>query len=233
MRPANLQDRILDVCRELGLTPGDDLPTEQELAARLDVSRAALREALAVLDGFGIVVSRQGARRSLGRFDMTAVVLRLTEMMEPTTDVLIELLDVRRVLEVAFFPTAVANMSAKKIGDLREVTNRMHAKAEQGRAFIEDDQAFHHAIYAHLDNATLESLLTAFWQMFERMSPETTTGRDLVESARSHSRIVDALRAGDTQLAVHQLNVHFFDVRTRLTHQRAASRTSPATTPAG
>jgi GntR family transcriptional regulator, transcriptional repressor for pyruvate dehydrogenase complex len=219
----DLQDRILEVFANLGLEPGDEIPTEQELTEHLQVSRARLREALAVLDGFGVVISHQGARRTLGQFDMTIIVRRLTTVLAPTTEALLELLDVRRVLEVAFFPSAVANMSVKKIRHLRAITDRMHFKAEQGLPFIEEDAAFHMAIHAHLGNRTLEGLLKAFWQMFEQMSSDTTHGRDLAESARAHSRIVDALKAGDTPLAVHQLNVHFFDVRTRLTRQLAGA----------
>jgi DNA-binding FadR family transcriptional regulator len=219
--PLPLQDRILQHLRELELLPGEPIPTEQSLATSLDVSRAALREALAALEAFGVVNTRQGARRTLGEFNMAIVVRKLAQTMQPSTQVLLELLDVRRVLEVAFFPVAVANMSVKKVRELRSIVDRMRSKASRGEPFLEEDAEFHQAIYAHLDNKTLEGLLGAFWQMFEQTSSDNRTGHDLPESARSHARIVEALELGDTALGVHQLNVHFFDVRSRLTTGKA------------
>lgn len=218
-----LHQRVLQLFRESELLPGETIPTEQHLAATLGVSRPALREALAVLEAFGAVRSRQGARRTLGSFDASILMDEMLKLLPPTAHDLRELLDVRRVLEVAFFPIAVADMPPRKIRELRTITDRMEAKAARGTDFVEEDAQFHSAIYAHLGNKTLEGLLGSFWGMFEASSNETRTGRDLPASARSHARIVDALEAGDTALAVHQLNVHFFDVRARLFSQDIAA----------
>lgn len=215
-----LQDRILAHFRDLELLPGDTIPPEQALSADLNVSRASLREAFAGLEAFGIVNVRQGARRTLASADMSSVVGRLVQTMNPSIDVLLELLDVRRVLEVAFFPAAVSAMPKTRLRELRRIVDRMHDKASRGLPFIEEDAAFHKALYLELGNKTLEGLLGAFWQMFEHMSAQTQIGHDLPETARSHSRIVEALELDDVPLAVHQLNVHFFDVRSRLTRAR-------------
>jgi GntR family transcriptional repressor for pyruvate dehydrogenase complex len=41
--------------------PGDKLPPERELAQRLEVSRASVREAVRMLEGEGYVETRRGA----------------------------------------------------------------------------------------------------------------------------------------------------------------------------
>lgn len=217
---STLHQRLLVYFRDSALAPGDIIPTEQRLCVILGVSRPALRESIAVLEAMGAVNSRQGARRRLGSFDAAILVDEFLYLLPPTADDLRELLDVRRVLEVAFFPIAVASMSPTKARELRSITDRMEAKAACGVPFFEEDAYFHASIYGHLGNKTLEGLLTAFWKTFKASSEETRTGHDLPASARSHSQIVDALETGDTALAVHQLNVHFFDVRTRLSSQR-------------
>ncbi|MGO1450149.1 FadR/GntR family transcriptional regulator [Brevibacterium aurantiacum] len=50
------------------LTVGDPLPSERDLAAKLQVSRAAVREALRVMESLGVVVSNVGSGKSAGTF---------------------------------------------------------------------------------------------------------------------------------------------------------------------
>lgn len=195
------------------------MPSELELARDLNVGRPALREALGALEVIGIVQSRQGARRTLGTFDMGAVIRTLTIGIVPDLDALRSLLEVRRVLEIGFFQQAAAGLTEKEIAHLRSLTDTMQAKAARGEVFVVEDQAFHIAIYRRVDNPILRGLLEAFWELFDHMSPETRTGTNLPATAAAHAQIVDALVAGEMALAAHHLNSHFFDVRSRLVRQ--------------
>ena len=64
-RPGNLPSRVASLISteiaENRLKPGDRLPTEQELAEMLGVSRNVVREAIARLRSDGVLHSRQGA----------------------------------------------------------------------------------------------------------------------------------------------------------------------------
>lgn len=225
----DLQRNLIQRFHTLGLNEGDVLPSEQDLTRDLAVSRPALREALAGLESLGLVTSKQGARRRLGALGMRTVVDSLTRYMEPSPSLLAEMLDIRRVLETAFFPAAVADMSPTTLRRLRRLVDQMNSKAEHGQPFLEEDASFHRVLYEHLDNATFQSLVAAFWRLFGEMSRQLQVGRDLRATARRHLRIVEALEAGDTPLAMHELNVHFFDVRARLTGYRRGGRNDAST----
>ena len=227
---ADLESRLLKHFRLLELAAGDPLPREQDLARDLQVSRPALREGLAALEALGFVVSRQGARRTLGTVGMETIAKALTRYIEPSPELMVEMLDVRRMLEAAFFPIAVAQMSASTLRELRLIVDRMEAKAARDQPFVEEDAAFHRVLYDQLGNATLQGIIAVFWNLFDEMSEKFKIGGDLRMTARRHLRIVEMLEAGDTALAIHELNVHFFDVRSRFAGLRAQGLGNPRET---
>src|SRR5699024_9739569 len=69
---ANTYERVIDAVEEQimagSLTVGDPLPAERDLADKLGVSRASVREALRVLDSLGVVRSAGGSGRGAGTF---------------------------------------------------------------------------------------------------------------------------------------------------------------------
>lgn len=214
-----LETRLVKAFKLRDIQPGEFIPTEEVLARELNVGRPTLREGLRALEALGIVEGRQGARRVLCSFDLGLLVRQLTGSIAPTADELSELLDVRRVLEVSFFPQAMAKFTPDAVIRLRDLTDRMVEKAGRGEVFLKEDAEFHKEIFRHLDNRALVGLLDAFWILFEESFSEINTGRNLPETARCHVRIVDAIEADDNVLATHQLSSHFLDVRARLRRQ--------------
>ncbi|HEY0454559.1 FadR/GntR family transcriptional regulator [Actinophytocola sp.] len=97
-------ERLLQAIRLGVAAPGERLPAERELAARLGVSRVTLREAIRVVADAGYVESRRG------RYGGTFVVPRLPE--SPGRDLsgvdLEDVLTLRRVLETGAAESAAA-----------------------------------------------------------------------------------------------------------------------------
>ena len=216
-----LQVRLVELFRELGLGPGDALPSEPTLAERLEVSRQAVRESLHALQALGVVEGRQGARRRLLGFDPAVFGRHVGLTLRPTLSSLRELLEIRRILESALLPTAIPLLRPDRLDELRALTDRMRDLALAGRPFLDEDEQFHGLLYEQLGNRTLSGLLGAFWQFFKAASATVTTGGDLPRTAAMHTAIVDALEAGDSDLAAHRMDAHFFDVRDRLIGQQS------------
>lgn len=98
--------RLLQLVR-LGLVaPGERLPPERELAARLEVSRATLREALHALADAGAVVARPG--RYGGTFVLDAPVPTVVGP-PPTPAELADVLALRLVVEVGAVELAASS----------------------------------------------------------------------------------------------------------------------------
>jgi DNA-binding FadR family transcriptional regulator len=62
-----LQEQIKDRILQLDLSAGDAMPTEAELAERLNVGRNSVREAIKALQAVGIVEVRRGLGLYVGK----------------------------------------------------------------------------------------------------------------------------------------------------------------------
>ncbi|MFI0925125.1 GntR family transcriptional regulator [Streptomyces sp. NPDC021012] len=60
-----LVDRMTDLIREDALTVGDAYPSESKLCARFEVSRTAVRRALAQMEGTGLLATVHGKGRTV------------------------------------------------------------------------------------------------------------------------------------------------------------------------
>ncbi|MGB3954342.1 MAG: FCD domain-containing protein [Brooklawnia sp.] len=212
--------RVLSALRESGVRPGDVLPSEPELADRLGVSRQSVREALVAMQALGLVEGRQGTRRRLACYEVAHLAEQVAVSVDPNPENLLQLLQVRRALERSFLPAAAQHLGRRRLRELGELSDVMVQRAAKGHAFVDADERFHTLLYAGLGNRALDGFVRGFWQVFRQAPPPITTAANLVSSAAVHRGIVEALRGGDAELAVHRLDAHFYDVQSRI----AASR---------
>jgi GntR family transcriptional repressor for pyruvate dehydrogenase complex len=119
------------------LSPGTELPSESELAAEMGVSRLTVREATKSLQARGLLEVRQGRRPvvahltagPIGDFFSTAV------RRDPRR--LLDLLDVRRALEVHIASLAAANPSRAAVSVIETALITMRDAAAEGPDAIE------------------------------------------------------------------------------------------------
>lgn len=83
--PLQVRDEILSLIKREALGPGDQLPTEAEIATRYDVARTTAREALKLLEQDGVVDVRHG----LGRYvSQLATLERPITRLESVTEMM-------------------------------------------------------------------------------------------------------------------------------------------------
>lgn len=206
-RTTSVTDEAIEQIRQIIISgewgPGSRLPRESELAARLGISRNSLREAVRALSLLRVLEVRQG--------DGTYVSsLHPDLLLESTRFVahllggktLVELFEVRRILEPAATALAAVRMDDAGLITLQRELDRMTA-ASSPEALVESDATFHAVIAEAAGNSVLSSLL-------ESLSTRTLRARiwrgrlqaGALDATRAeHARILEAIAARDPELA--------------------------------
>jgi GntR family transcriptional regulator, transcriptional repressor for pyruvate dehydrogenase complex len=208
--------QIEEAILEGRLRPGDRLPAERTLAETFGVSRASVREALRVLEVFGVVVARRGTGPDAGSIvaegagDGLANALRLHAglLRIGTRDIV----DIRAVLEGHAAREAARSKPADGIGELRELIDTMRA-AEDIEAYHRVDTEFHVALARASGNALLPVLMEALRNTMQRDMVDGFSQLDDWRAMRDrlvkeHTTIVDRIADGDPEGAATALVAH-------------------------
>jgi GntR family transcriptional regulator, transcriptional repressor for pyruvate dehydrogenase complex len=184
--------------------PGTRLPREADLARQLGLSRNSLREAVRALSLARVLEVRQGDGTYVSSLDAG-------ELLEPTlsaTNLLrgrtvLELFEVRRMLEPEAAAVAARRADAGLVSALRAELDRMIAAGDRAEELVDADAAFHDVIAGAPGNGVLRALLRSLSTSTARARLwHGIAERGALDLAREeHARIYDAIAAGDADLA--------------------------------
>jgi GntR family transcriptional regulator, transcriptional repressor for pyruvate dehydrogenase complex len=194
---------------ELG--PGDRLPAERDLAARVGVSRSTLREAIRGLEMMRVVEVRHGGGIFVTSLD-AALLLEATgfalQLMGDRE--VVELLEVRAVLEGAAAGLASARMTDAQVRSLSQRLEELEA-ATTAEQFLAADIAFHACVAAGAGNVVLASLLDTFSSRTYRaryLNAGLSLEDSLLRGRAAHRRIHEAVAARDPEAARASASAH-------------------------
>jgi len=211
-------DEAIEKLKEMivsgALRPGDRLPREADLATSLGLSRSSLREAVRALSLVRILDVRQGDGTYVSSLAADTLLDALGFIVEFHHDAsVLELLEVRRILEPAASARAATRIDDEALAELEQVLNRstLDSSVED---LVKNDLEFHRAIAVASGNTVLASLIenlsgpTQRARVWRGITQEGALARTLAE----HRAIFDAIRAHDPDLARTWATVHIAGV---------------------
>lgn len=156
-----IAEQIRSLVTDGQLQPGDRLPSERELAERLQVSRASVREALSALEMMGLLEILSGEGTFIKEVNIDSVVAPLAWMLSLEKDTVLELLEVRKILETQAVVLAAGRAEMDELAEMREALEEMKSDLESGRLGDVADHHFHYAIANGTKNKILVRLMNA------------------------------------------------------------------------
>ena len=150
------------------LQPGQKLPREPDLAASLGLSRSSLREAVRALSLVRILDVRQGDGTYVSDLSAESLVDTLSFIVEFQHDSsILELLDVRRILEPAACARAAEKMTSAELVELQQILEAVTTESPVAE-LVQADVEFHRAITAASGNSVLASLIESLSSSTQR-----------------------------------------------------------------
>src|SRR3977135_3436355 len=146
--PEEIVDQIRGLIGSGDLRPGDQLPSERELAEQFQVGRASIREALTAMQVMGLLErSRTGGGLAARGNHVWFTIAPLSTFLT-TRSHIIEQIEVRRMIEPEMGRLAGERATPDDLARMEACLREMKADIDAGGVGSEFDAAFHSAIAA-------------------------------------------------------------------------------------
>lgn len=193
------------------LKPGDQLPTEQQLAQTFGVSRNVVREAIARLRSEGRIWSQQG-RGAFVADQPNKTVLTIDYEALQQAAAFRSLFELRGILEVQAAALAAQRRTEDDVAAMRNALETMSNAPYGSVMWLQTDLEFHKTVAAATGNAYMVQFLT-FVSERVRDSILASGNQQKSEELASvtlgeHQRILDAIEARDAEGAQGAMRAH-------------------------
>lgn len=205
--------KLLELIRTGNLKAGDKLPTENELASALQVSRPVIREALRGLSILGVVESRQGGRCYVTDLSPSRLVAPLQMVIAIDESNVEALYEARLEVECSILKLAAVRLTDGDLAKLRALVKSGYELVDDPVGFRVLDLEFHQTLIALANNPFLERIALSLYDIgieYRRVASETTGV--ISRSAAEHEAIVEALATRNPERAADAMREHISSI---------------------
>jgi DNA-binding GntR family transcriptional regulator len=200
---SQIEQEVRDAIIRGVFKPGERL-VESEIASRLGVSRAPVREVLSALERENLVVNIP--RRGYFVIDFT----------EKDID---EIYSFRLLLEIGALRRAITRFTEEDFAEMQLIVNRLGEAAsrqEDQAAIVSLDLSFHEYIYEVADHSRMRAIWnTIRLQILMLIGVTSKTHSYPSQPVELHQKILDALRVRDLATAEAVITAHVQDAQQR------------------
>ena len=218
--------RISAFIDEQKLKPGDRLPSERELAAALSVSRASVRQAIAVLSAQGILVMRQGDGTFVADYindeQSLEIFSRYLARSQLDPD---DILEARLIIECEAARLCAARANKEHITNIQNILDKKdyaQLKQRAGDKQAENvnlNRELHLAIARGTQNMVLPQMIELLWKimsnnMWPLIKKESVLRHDsLNQHKMHHEQIVKMITQHDAEGAYKAMYDHLMSIK--------------------
>ncbi len=215
--PKKISDEIIEQFKGMlsrgELKPGDELPSEREMADMIGVSRPPLREALNVLQAMGFIEIKPRSKIVVKSLAEKALEDPLSLLIAEDIDRLFELLEIRRAMETWVARQAARRATPADIEKLEKILGRDQDNLRHHRDDAKTDADFHVAVALATHNTLFSHLMASCYQILwdtQKVSRQRIFRKkgNRENIAGQHVKIFEAVRDRDAARAGEEAKRH-------------------------
>ncbi|MBT9171930.1 MAG: HTH-type transcriptional regulator LutR [Syntrophomonadaceae bacterium] len=206
-------EQVQQLVTEGALKSGDRLISEREMAERLQVSRASVREAFSALDMLGILESRPGEGTYIRTVPRESALKPLALIVMLYNERKLDIMEVRMILEAESAALAAQRATAADLVRIKACLNRLEQDFLNDRLGETSDADFHMAIADATENMvlawfmdTVSDLLKATMRYSRQRLFENPQNKEML--LQQHREIFEAISCRNPQGARQAMTEH-------------------------
>jgi hypothetical protein len=220
IRKKSVADEIAEILQrkimEKNLKEGDRLPSHEELAQELGVSKASLREGLQKLSTMGVIDLKQGLGTIVATPQISNYLKILSSRLITKGSTLSDLFEARKCVESYTVVHATSKADASDLRELEELLSSMEKSVVRGdtETFLRKDIEFHNRIANAAKNEVLSEILSILNELLLFHENLTQRAPGGIERALDyHKKIFKAMLAKSAPQARSVMEEHIEDVK--------------------
>lgn len=203
-----IMEQIKDIVKRGELKNGDKLPSERELAEKLEVSRTSVREALKSLTMLGLIESKHGEGNFIkSNFE--------DSLLEPLSIVFLllgnkneEILQLRKIIEPEVASIAAKNITEHELNELNVIMEEMNNSCDN-EICATLDRKFHYKIAQASGNNLISTIMFSISSLIEKYIDSShihNFNKEIVEL--QHKAIYEAIKEHNSKKSFDLVKEH-------------------------
>lgn len=191
------------------LRAGDTLPTEMDLAESYGVSRNTVREALRVLETYGVVETSHRKQPRIVDNNLEASIGIATIQFSGNKSRYREIQQIRKLMELGLVESIASRVTNEHIHHLQMINDKI-SKSESIANLAKLDFEFHTYLVSLAGNSIVEAIyssLSATIIHILELGKNLESG--INEAREGHEKIISSLKSGQTDVIYSTMSEHF------------------------
>lgn len=203
-------EQIIATIKSGDVKPGEQLPSEKDLAASFGVGRSSVREAIRTLVVMGYLDVFQG-KGTFIRNNLPAS-NDITHFMDKVIEAgaLFDLMETREILECRSAELAAKRADKSQVAKIKKATQRLKKSKVNTQEHIDADWDFHMAIAEATNNSVIVDVMNLLINKIHHYNAEflATSSGITTECIYSAEEVISHVLSGDSQKAGTAMQYH-------------------------
>lgn len=202
--------QVIDKISKGMLKPNDKLPPEREMAGLLNTSRNSVSEAYRTLEVMGLVDIRPGGGVFVKDSQFEITFTRFLENLSDDYKLVLEVLEVRDLIEVELAKIAAHRASEEDIDKIDSILKNARKDIENGDNGVEYDYQFHTALAEASNNSIYVLLMNLIKDVLSKniKSEIASIEGQPMETLKGHEEIFCQIQKGNASEAAFLMDKH-------------------------